>query len=87
MGVKLVPFVKAPLPLVVHNTLEEFVAVAVETINVFPSQIISSNPASTVGKGVIVNIIFDETLLHGAKATLVKVKVTVPAAISAALGV
>src|SRR5437868_5925852 len=77
---------KKPAPVVVHVP-----PVATVTIPVSPSAAASeqmvAGPAFTVGASVIVTAIASDTALQIPCAVLVRVNVTVPAAVSAADGV
>jgi len=83
-----VPFPeKLPEPDVVQKTEDVPDAVAPDTVKVFPWQSDASDPADTVGVGVIFTT-FIETAwpLQGAEPVAVSVKFTEPAITSAALG-
>ena len=88
VGVKVVPPVKVPLPLVVQFTLTELGELApviatpppVEQVDWFP-------PAFGAGAATMVKVLVEVTLPQGEFPVPVKVRVTEPAVISPALGV
>jgi hypothetical protein len=79
--------VKVPLPLV--DQVPEFVTVTVPLKDAFGDdlQITWSTPAFTVGALVILTVITEVTARHCPLPVVLNVNVTVPALISAALGV
>ena len=77
--------VNVPVPLVVH-AIVPFVAVA-NAVYELPEQTVADNgPASDVGVGVMINVKSSAAGVHGAFDTVI-VRVTLPAKISAGLGV
>ena len=89
-----VGFVKVPVPLDDHNTLVLFVAdepavilTADDPLKVCvgSEQVVVADPALAVGPADIVNIFEEVALLQGELPVAVKVKLTLPAEISAAL--
>lgn len=78
---------KVPLPLDVHVTLAWLVAFDPVVMLTAPveAQVTIAVPATAVGAGVMVRVFVEVTLAQPLVA--VKVKVTLPAALSAALGV
>jgi hypothetical protein len=76
-----------PLPLVVHVTEVAPPLIEPERVYTSPEQMVAFEPAFTCASEVIVNTTLSETAVHGpAGSLLVIVNVTVPAAISTALG-
>ena len=77
-----------PVPLEVHVTAVWFVAVEPAVILTAPTeeQVVIAVPAFAVIALLMVSTFVDVTLAHGALANAVNVKVTLPAVISAALG-
>ena len=81
-------FVKVPEPLVDQAKLLKFVALAPEMLSVPElAHVERAGPAFTVGAVFIVNTLVEVTVVHGAVAPADKVSVTLPAVISAPLGV
>ena len=88
VGVKVAPPVKVPVPLVVQFILAELGELApviatepaVEQIDWFP-------PALGAGAATMVNVLVEVTVPHGEFPVPVKVRITLPAVISPALGV
>ena len=76
-----------PVPLVLQRMVAAFVATAVLSVYPDPSQMVASTPASAVACRLIVNTISSVADTHGAADWAVSVRMTLPAAMSAALGV
>ena len=83
----MVGLLNVPVPDVVQSKLELFVAE--DPLNVYrdPSQIVAFGPAEAVADFEIVNVIELTAFPHGGLPVADSVNVTLPAAISAALGV
>lgn len=82
-------FAKVPVPLDVQVTPLEFVALAPAVILTAPEleHVIKSVPAATTGAKVIVIVLVDTAFAHAVFPVAVNVRILLPAAISAALGV
>jgi hypothetical protein len=77
-----------PVPFVVHKPEGEFVDVAEIGTGPLPAQVVYGPPALLVGPGWIVSVALDIAVPeHGAIAFAVHVNDTLPAVLSAALGV
>ena len=77
-----------PEPLVVHRPEPEFVEVAEIGTGPLPAHVVYGPPALLVGPGWIVSVALDIAVPeHGAIAFAVHVNVTLPAVLSAPLGV
>ena len=88
VGVNVVPPVNVPVPLVPQLSLTLFVALA--PVILTEAELVHMDwlpPATAVGAAVIVNTLVDVALAHGELPVAVSVNVTVPAVISAGLGV
>ena len=81
--------VNVPVPFDVHTTLAWLAALDPAVMFTAPEleQVETAVPATAVGACVIVKIFVDVAFAHGAFPVAVKVSVTLPAVMSAALGV
>ena len=84
--VKELPGLKVPVPLVAHVPPVATVTEPLNAMDVVLAQTVRSTPASDVGPGIIDTLTVLVTGLHPPLLVEVTVKVTVPALISAALG-
>lgn len=80
---------KVPVPLDVQSTLELFMALEPAVMLTAPEleQVVIGVPATAVGAGTMVRVLFDVAFPQGELPIAVKVRVTLPTDISAALGV
>ena len=88
VGVNVVPLVNVPVPLVPQLTLAWLVALA--PVMLTEAELVHMDwlpPATAVAALDIVNVLVDEALAQGETAVAVNVNVTIPAVISAGLGV
>ena len=84
-----VPFVNTPLPLVVQFIPAPLLVAVAPVMDIPPAfeQAVWLLPALAVGAPTIVSTLVDVAFAHGEFPNAVSVNVTVPAVISAALGV
>lgn len=84
-----VALAKVPVPLLVHSTLEWFIAYEPKVMLVAPvaEHALTAVPAFATGNSLMVRNMDELVVLHGEFPVTVSVMIRVPEAISAALGV